>query len=136
MPGKQPSSFLPSTEVLHLDCGNSTRCASSLCFTSSPLKCRLKKQDISFIKAARQSTGDDAVGAWVLQGGFLPEMTKREASQILGMRESAGEDKIREAHLRIMKANHPDLGGSSYIAEKVNQAKDMLLGKRNRTSHF
>jgi DnaJ family protein C protein 19 len=71
-----------------------------------------------------------------MQGGFLPEMTKREASQILGMRESAGEDKIREAHLRVMKANHPDLGGSSYIAEKVNQAKDMLLGKRNRTSHF
>ena len=70
------------------------------------------------------------------QGGFLPEMTKREAAQILGMRESAGEDRIREAHLRIMKANHPDLGGSSYIAEKVNEAKDMLLGKRNRTSHF
>ena len=71
-----------------------------------------------------------------VQGGFLQEMTKREAAQILGMRESAGEDRIREAHLRIMKANHPDLGGSSYIAEKVNEAKDMLLGKRNRTSHF
>jgi DnaJ family protein C protein 19 len=53
------------------------------------------------------------------QGGFLPEMTKREAAQILGTRESAGEDRIREAHLRIMKANHPDLGGSSYLAEKV-----------------
>ncbi len=73
---------------------------------------------------------------WHVQGGFLPEMTKREAAQILGMRESAGEDRIREAHLRIMKANHPDLGGSSYIAEKVNEAKDMLLGKNKRTSHF
>lgn len=70
------------------------------------------------------------------KGGFLPEMTKREAAQILGMRESAGEERIREAHLRVMKANHPDLGGSSYIAEKVNEAKDMLLGKRGRTSHF
>lgn len=71
------------------------------------------------------------------QGGFLPEMTKREAAQILGTRESAGEERIREAHLRIMKANHPDLGGSSYLAEKVNEAKDMLLGKgRRRTSAF
>ncbi|CAL5218584.1 g278 [Coccomyxa viridis] len=70
------------------------------------------------------------------KGGFLPEMTKREAAQILGQRESAGEERIREAHLRIMKANHPDLGGSSYIAEKVNEAKDMLLGKNKRTSHF
>lgn len=64
-------------------------------------------------------------------------MTRREASQILGTRESAGEERIREAHLRIMKANHPDLGGSSYIAEKVNEAKDMLLGKgRRRASPF
>ena len=77
-------------------------------------------------------------GAWhVEQGGFLSEMTKREAAQILGTREGAREDKIREAHLRIMKANHPDLGGSSYLAEKVNEAKDMLLGKsKRRTSAF
>ena len=71
-----------------------------------------------------------------LQGGFLPQMTKREASMILGVRESAGEDRVKEAHIRVMKANHPDLGGSSYIAEKVNEAKDMLLGKRNRSSVF
>ncbi len=55
---------------------------------------------------------------------------------ILGVRESAGEDRVKEAHIRVMKANHPDLGGSSYIAEKVNEAKDMLLGKRNRSSVF
>lgn len=72
-----------------------------------------------------------------VQGGFLQEMNKREAAQILGTRESAGEDRVREAHLRIMKANHPDLGGSSYLAEKVNEAKDLLLGKgKRRTSPF
>ena len=74
--------------------------------------------------------------ACCLQGGFLPQMTKREASMILGVRESAGEDRVKEAHIRVVKANHPDLGGSSYIAEKVNEAKDMLLGKRNRSSVF
>lgn len=65
-----------------------------------------------------------------MKGGFLPDMTRREAAQILGVRESAPEDKIKEAHRRIMVANHPDSGGSSYIATKVNEAKEMLLGKR------
>lgn len=66
------------------------------------------------------------------KGGFLPEMSRREAALILGVRESAPEDKIKEAHRRIMIANHPDAGGSSFIATKVNEAKDLLSGKRNR----
>ncbi|GAB4818152.1 hypothetical protein N2152v2_005198 [Parachlorella kessleri] len=64
------------------------------------------------------------------KGGFLPEMTRREAALILGVRESAPEDKVKEAHRRIMIANHPDAGGSSFVAAKVNEAKDILLGKK------
>lgn len=64
------------------------------------------------------------------KGGFLSEMTKREAAQILGLRESAPEQKVKDAHRKIMIANHPDAGGSSYIAAKVNEAKDILLGKK------
>mmetsp|Transcript_4333 Transcript_4333/g.10829 ORF Transcript_4333/g.10829 Transcript_4333/m.10829 type:complete len:111 (-) Transcript_4333:171-503(-) len=64
-------------------------------------------------------------------GGFLPEMTKREASQILGVRESAQADRIKAAHKRIMVANHPDAGGSSYLAAKINEAKDILSGKKS-----
>ncbi len=45
------------------------------------------------------------------QGGFLPDMTRREAAQILGIRESAAEERVKEAHRRIMVANHPDAGG-------------------------
>ena len=60
-------------------------------------------------------------------------MSRREAAQILGLRESAAEDKIKDAHRRIMIANHPDSGGSSYLAAKVNEAKDMLLGKGRRS---
>lgn len=44
------------------------------------------------------------------QGGFQPEMTQREAALILGLRESAAEDRIKDAHRRIMVANHPDSG--------------------------
>ena len=66
------------------------------------------------------------------KGGFLPEMTKREAALILGVRESASEQKVREAHRKIMIANHPDRAGSSYIATKINEAKEMLLKKKGR----
>ena len=54
-------------------------------------------------------------------------MTLREATLILGVRESAGEDKILAVHRRIMLLNHPDNGGSTYIATKGNQAKDMIF---------
>jgi DnaJ family protein C protein 19 len=47
-----------------------------------------------------------------------------------GVRESAPEEKVKEAHRRIMIANHPDAGGSSFVAAKVNEAKDVLLGKK------
>jgi DnaJ family protein C protein 19 len=46
------------------------------------------------------------------------------------VRESASEEKVKEAHRKIMIANHPDAGGSSFIAAKVNEAKDILLGKK------
>lgn len=68
------------------------------------------------------------------QGGFLPEMTRREASQILGLRESAPVQKVREAHRKIMVANHPDAGGSDYLASKINEAKDKLLKKSSGSS--
>lgn len=63
-------------------------------------------------------------------GGFEAEMTRREAAKILAVRENAAPDKIKEAHRRIMVANHPDAGGSPYLATKVNEAKEMLLGKK------
>ncbi|KAF8070937.1 TIM14-1 [Scenedesmus sp. PABB004] len=70
------------------------------------------------------------------KGGFQAEMNRREAALILGLRESAAEERIKEAHRRIMIANHPDSGGSSFIAAKVNEAKDVLLGKKGKQSVF
>ena len=68
------------------------------------------------------------------KGGFLPEMTRREAALILGLREGAQEARVRDAHRRIMIANHPDAGGSSYLATKVNEAKEMLMGGKGKRS--
>jgi len=61
------------------------------------------------------------------KGGFESEMTLSEAALILGIRRSASRDKIRLAHRRIMLANHPDNGGSDYLASKINEAKEVLL---------
>ncbi len=60
-------------------------------------------------------------------------MTRREASLILGLRESKAGDgeAIREAHRRIMIANHPDKGGSPYLATKINEAKELLMKERH-----
>jgi hypothetical protein len=56
------------------------------------------------------------------------EMSVEEAYEVLGLRAGAGAAEIREAHHRLMKMVHPDLGGSDYLATKINRARDVLLG--------
>ena len=60
------------------------------------------------------------------RGGFDAKMSKREAALVLGVSPTAQPKKIRESHKRIMLLNHPDKGGSPYLAAKINEAKDLL----------
>jgi hypothetical protein len=76
---------------------------------------------------------DEAERRAAAGGGQRPaaaaaNMTRREALEMLGLEEGASREQIKEAYRRLMAKLHPDAGGSAYLAAKLNQARDLLLG--------
>ncbi|EEC47907.1 predicted protein, partial [Phaeodactylum tricornutum CCAP 1055/1] len=66
------------------------------------------------------------VGSKYYEGGFEDTMTRSEAALILGVRESSDPKRIKDAHRKLLILNHPDTGGSTYMAGKINEAKELL----------
>ncbi|KDR78865.1 hypothetical protein GALMADRAFT_244501 [Galerina marginata CBS 339.88] len=70
--------------------------------------------------------GKGAAEQWV-KGGFRAKMDRKEAIAILGLKDGPRmRTQLKDAHRHIMLSNHPDRGGSPYLASKINEAKDLL----------
>ncbi|SCU85918.1 LADA_0D10814g1_1 [Lachancea dasiensis] len=78
-------------------------------------------------KSISKAVGGGKAAVQFAKGGFDNKMNVKEALQILNLNEaSLNRKKLKEVHRRIMLANHPDKGGSPYLATKINEAKDFL----------
>lgn len=70
---------------------------------------------------------------WRAQGGERPgvasgNLTKQQAYEVLGLTPKASREDIIAAHRKLIQKMHPDRGGSTYLAARINEAKDLLIG--------
>ena len=66
-------------------------------------------------------------------GGFEPKMNIFEACLILSISNKYNLEEIKKAHKKLIRLNHPDFGGSPFLACKINEAKDLLIKNYNKT---
>jgi hypothetical protein len=81
----------------------------------------------AYLDRAHPTWREDMARAEGEGGGPDGRMTRAQALDILGLDEGASDEDIRRAHRDLMLRMHPDRGGSTFLAAKINEAKDVLL---------
>lgn len=89
------------------------------------LEAWLDRADPAWREGGAETDDGRAEGARSASGGG--RLTRSEALAVLGLNEGATEGEIRAAHRRLMRAAHPDGGGSDWVAARINEARDVLL---------
>lgn len=54
-------------------------------------------------------------------------MSEDEAYEVLGLEKGASREEVVRSHRSLMKKLHPDHGGTTDLAARVNEAKDVLM---------
>jgi len=78
---------------------------------------------------AEQTNGDGSGRA----RGSAAAMSEDEAYEVLGLHKGASVEDITRAHRNLMKKLHPDLGGTTSLAARINEAKDILIRRHTQT---
>ncbi len=108
----------------------------AVCRRDDPDGARLLEAYLDRRFAGWRSAGDahaDAGGFRAGEGGARRSgaISEDEAYEILGLKRGAAAADIARAHRDLMKKLHPDLGGTTDLAARVNEAKDVLMRRHH-----
>jgi DnaJ-domain-containing protein 1 len=102
-------------------------------------ECRIDEQSVAVLEAYLDREQPDEWRERYRASGGRPgedgaarpdsRMSREEAYQVLGLDPGATDEEIVAAHRRLMQKLHPDRGGSTFLAAKINQAKELLMGR-------
>lgn len=106
----------------------------NVCLRDDPDGARLLEAYMDRRFSGWRATGDahrDAGSGGEARARRSGTITEDEAYEILGLKKGAAAADIARAHRDLMKKLHPDLGGTTDLAARVNEAKDVLMRRHH-----